>query len=270
MDPKNIEKTSKDLWGKDLHKNLIAPVHSIQLEEIFQSIWHESLKGDLLEIGCGSGSDLAKFFELDCFDSITAIDLGENVLEISEVYKLYPNIKITMGNAMNLEFQDCSFDMVYSFGIFHHTSDPVKCFSEACRVLKNGGKIFLYVYSSHENFFFKRFGIQLEVILMKIMKFMPYKIKNFLCIVLSPFCWAIFSVPSIFIKLFGGKKFTKKIPFYWGTHPFSLIPDLKDRLMSPINHRFSYADIQSILENLKLSSFKIEDRASGMYIYAKK
>jgi hypothetical protein len=53
-----IEDTAKQLWGRDLHLNYPAPPHVFQLEEVFQQRWTDAMKGDLLEIGCGSGTDL--------------------------------------------------------------------------------------------------------------------------------------------------------------------------------------------------------------------
>lgn len=270
MNKQNIEDIAKNLWGNDLHKDFIAPVHSVQFEEVFRNIWLNSLSGDLLEIGCGSGADLASFIKLDSFKTITAIDLGDNVLDLAETYKDSLNVDIQIGNAMNLKFQDNSFDMVYSFGIFHHTHSPLKCFSEAYRVLRDNGQIFLYLYSSHEKYFFKKIGIWLEKFLMKIIRLIPYKLQISICIFLSPICWIFFSIPAMFTAFIFGKTQAKKIPFYWGTHPFSLIPDLKDRLMSPINHRFSYLEIELILKNLNFKNYNIQEKASGIYIYAKK
>ena len=57
-----IETKAKRLWGKDLHIKHTAQAHYSQLENIFKEKWRESFKGDLLEIGCGSGSDLENFF----------------------------------------------------------------------------------------------------------------------------------------------------------------------------------------------------------------
>ena len=74
-----IESKANRLWGKDLHKNNSVLAHCPQLENIFKKKWRDSLKGDLLEIGCGSGADLEIFSKLKEIKTITAIDLGENI-----------------------------------------------------------------------------------------------------------------------------------------------------------------------------------------------
>jgi SAM-dependent methyltransferase len=265
-----IESKANRLWGNDLHKSNCAPAHCPQLESVFKKKWTDSLKGNLLEIGCGGGADLEIFSKIKEVKEITAIDLGENIEKLVERYEKRKDIKISRGNALSLDFDDKKFDVIYSYGVFHHTSDPIKCISEAQRVLKNGGTLFLYLYSSHEDLLLKRVGIFLEKIIMKFFGYIPYSLQNLISILLSPICWVIFSLPSNLLKLFGFKTLSKKIPFYFGTHPFSLIGDLKDRLMSPINYRFSKHEMKKILESINFSSIEVVKTSAGLYIYAKK
>ena len=81
---------------------------------------------------------------------------------------------------------------------------------------------------------------------------------------------AMFSLPSNIIKLFGFETLLRKIPFYFGTHPFSLIPDLKDRLMSPVNYRFSKLEMERILESKNFSFIEVVKTSSDLYIFSKK
>ncbi len=266
-----IEKKASALWGKDLHQRpLSAPVHCDQFLEVFPSYFKSSLKGNFLEIGCGSGADLEVFLKIDSIKKITAIDLGENINSLKTKFKNFTNIQIEKGNALDLPFSDNIFDTIYSFGIFHHTADPLQCFQESFRVLNKNGSMFLYLYSAHEKIFLKRLGIILEKLIMKIFEFIPYKIQELFCILLSPICWLIFSIPSKLLFKLGAKEFSRKIPFYFGTNPFSLIKDLKDRLMSPINHRFTKIEIEKILKSLNFSYFEVINNSAGLYIYAKK
>ena len=137
-----IESKAKKLWGKDLHKKTKAPVHCYQIKNIFKSKWKKSLRGNLLEIGCGSGSDLEIFMKIKNIENITAIDLGKNIESLSKKYKNKKNLIIERGNALLLKYKNNQFDVVYSFGVFHHTSNPLKCFLEAKRVLKKNGSLF--------------------------------------------------------------------------------------------------------------------------------
>ena len=101
-----IEIKARHLWGEDLHKNYSAPAHCFQLESIFKTKWKESLKGDLLEIGCGSGSDLDIFSKIKEIKTITAVDLGENIQNLIKRYKERDDIDVQTGNALSLNFED--------------------------------------------------------------------------------------------------------------------------------------------------------------------
>ncbi len=113
-------------------------------------------------------------------------------------------------------------------------------------------------------------GIFFERIIMKFFGYIPYSFQNLICIMLSPLCWAVFSLPSKILKLFGFETLSSKIPFHFGTHPFSIIGDLKDRLISPINHRFSKLEMERILESINFSFIEVVKTSSGLYIFAKK
>jgi SAM-dependent methyltransferase len=224
----------------------------------------------LLEIGCGSGSDLEFFSKQKSIDSIVAIDLGLNIIDLAQKYQNREDISVQQGNALSLKFKEETFDTIYSFGVFHHTADPIKCIQEAHRVLKRGGKMLLYLYSSHENNAIKRTGVVIESLIMKAFSRMSYALQSFFCYLMSPVCWLCFTLPSKVMKLVGLPVLAKKFPFYFGKHPFSLSQDLKDRLMSPINHRFTKKNLEQILLSNNFQPFEVVRTSAGLYVYAEK
>lgn len=100
----------------------------------------------LLEIGCGMGDDAAQWAKRGM--SVTAIDLTEPAVECTkrrfELCGLDGNI--LMGNAESLEFPDNFFDIVYSFGVLHHSPDTYKAIEEVRRLLKSGGLALIMLY----------------------------------------------------------------------------------------------------------------------------
>jgi SAM-dependent methyltransferase len=65
-------------------------------------------------------------------------------------------------DAETLSYPDSSFDLVYSWGVIHHSEDPAGIIGEIHRVLKPGGRFIGMVYGRHSLVSFKlwvRFGL---------------------------------------------------------------------------------------------------------------
>jgi len=94
----------------------------------------------VLEVACGTGvvtRDMAA--ALPGSTSITATDLNPPMLEWAAHHDIARPVEWQRADAMNLPFEDASFDaVVCQFGIMF-CSDKAKAFSEAKRVLKPGG-----------------------------------------------------------------------------------------------------------------------------------
>ena len=100
----------------------------------------------VLEVGCGSGSELAWLVELGAFPSrLVGIDLLPD--RISAARYAYPEIEFHVGNAERLQFEDASFDLVTSFTVFSSILDrsmAANVAREMVRVLKPGGRLLWY------------------------------------------------------------------------------------------------------------------------------
>jgi len=114
------------------------------LRALFESL--QGSQGKLLEIGCGIGVDSIQLAK--CGFDVTAVDLTENALAVAKDYAARRNVNIDfkLGNAEGLEFDDATFDAVYSFGVLHHTPDIQAAVAEVHRVLKPGAKAHIMLY----------------------------------------------------------------------------------------------------------------------------
>ncbi|MDQ5844145.1 MAG: methyltransferase domain-containing protein [Acidobacteriota bacterium] len=116
--------------------------------------WHIPIAADftgarglqVLEIGCGLGTDGAQFVEAGA--DYTGVDLTDAAVELArkrfELFGL-PG-KFQTADAENLDFPDESFDLVYSHGVLHHTPETAKAISEIHRVLRPGGRAVVMLY----------------------------------------------------------------------------------------------------------------------------
>ena len=103
-------------------------------------------EGKALEIGLGVGVDTHFLCELG-YD-VTGVDLTEKSVEATSARLAFYNAPgtIAIGNAEALDFDDETFDIVYSFGVLHHTPDTQQSIDEVLRVLKKGGIALIMLY----------------------------------------------------------------------------------------------------------------------------
>ena len=110
---------------------------------------------NVLEIGVGMGSHASLLAKHS--GKFTGIDLTEYAINSTsrrfQVFNLNGNI-IRM-DAENLQFDDNTFDFVWSWGVIHHSSNTGKILKEIKRVLKTGGETVIMVYyKNYWNYYF--------------------------------------------------------------------------------------------------------------------
>lgn len=100
----------------------------------------------VLEVGVGVGTDHVQFARSGAI--LTGIDLTSSAIELTkkrfELERL--EFRLQQCDAEKLPFDENSFDLVYSWGVIHHTPDTQKAADEIYRVCKKGGKICVMIY----------------------------------------------------------------------------------------------------------------------------
>ena len=158
------KKNVKDFWTRNVcqadlpkaekgSKEFFDEVEGIRycyhyhLMPLFDRMVSEAGAGSrLLEIGCGMGSDLLQLARRGF--RVTGVDLTEAGIELAKKrFDIYgQQAELRVADAENLPFADSTFDVVYSFGVLHHTPDTPKSIKEVHRVLKAGGKAYIMLY----------------------------------------------------------------------------------------------------------------------------
>lgn len=116
----------------------------------------ESLKNkDVLEVGVGSGSH-GQLIAPHC-GSYTGIDLTDYAIKsTSKRFQQFltptdlNRVRLRQMDAEEMDFANDSFDLIWSWGVIHHSAHTRKILEEFRRVLKPGGTAVIMVY--HRSF----------------------------------------------------------------------------------------------------------------------
>lgn len=105
---------------------------------------------DLLEVGCGIGTDLVRFARGGA--RVTGVDLSTTAITLARgnfaVHGLAPH-DLRVANGEALPFADATFDVVYGHGVVQYTADAPRLIGECHRVLRPGGEAIFMVYNRH-------------------------------------------------------------------------------------------------------------------------
>jgi SAM-dependent methyltransferase len=102
---------------------------------------------DVLEIGVGLGTDFVQFARAGA--RVTGIDLTPRAVELVRSRLALEGLAgdVQVADAEQLPFVDRRFDVVYSWGVLHHTPDVERAIREALRVVKPGGRVCVMLYA---------------------------------------------------------------------------------------------------------------------------
>jgi SAM-dependent methyltransferase len=122
--------------------------HFEKLHHLLRLVDFDGYRGrKVLEVGCGAGTDLARFARGGAL--VSGVDLSAAAITLArqnfEQQGLQADLREADGE--HLPFADESFDLVYAHGVVQYTSDPHALVNECPRVLTPGGEAVFQVYN---------------------------------------------------------------------------------------------------------------------------
>lgn len=142
--------SQSEKFGRDYFEDIEKDRYSKE-PEILEFADFKSGQGKVvLEVGTGAATDFLQWAR-HC-DQLYGIDLTPQSVEHArrrlELYGLKAK-DILVADAEKLPFPSQMFDIVYSWGVIHHSPDTPKALAEIVRVLKKGGQARIMIYNRH-------------------------------------------------------------------------------------------------------------------------
>ncbi len=164
MSPSGAPSTAevRDYWNRHIHDLEITshPVgsagffadldqyHFEKLHHLLRLVDFDAYRGKrVLEVGCGAGTDLARFAKGGAV--VTGVDLSSSAVALARKNFDQQGLPADLREAdgEHLPFSDESFDLVYAHGVVQYTSDGQALVNECRRVLKPDGEAIFQVYN---------------------------------------------------------------------------------------------------------------------------
>ena len=149
--PCNIRHSSQPVGTKEYFDEVEKRKYFVE-PHIPEFAQFERWKGKrVLEVGCGIGTDTINFARAGAL--VTAIDLSDQSLEIAKkrarVFDLEQSITFRHVNMEELSSHVPveRYDLVYSFGVIHHTPNPNRAIAEIKRYMSASSELRIMLYA---------------------------------------------------------------------------------------------------------------------------
>jgi ubiquinone/menaquinone biosynthesis C-methylase UbiE len=106
------------------------------------------VRGDVLDVGCGTGALTLAIAKSPAVSSIVGMDLSEGFLDYARSKIQDPRIRFEAGDAQNLRFPDASFDCCLALLVMSFIPDAPKAAKEMRRVTRPGGRVATAVWEN--------------------------------------------------------------------------------------------------------------------------
>lgn len=109
--------------------------------------WERGRDLAVLEIGVGAGTDHTQWARAGA--KLHGIDLTREGIDLTRERLALEGLTsdLQVADAEDLPFEDDSLDIVYSYGVLHHSPNTERCLAEIHRVLRPGGTALIMLYN---------------------------------------------------------------------------------------------------------------------------
>ena len=188
----------------------------------------------VFEGGCGKGRHTAIVASQGA-KAVVSLDLGESAFVAFAHTRDMPNAHVVIGDLLQPPVKQV-FDMAFSVGVLHHLPNPAAGFASLASTVRNGGRVFFWVYGYEGNEWITRY---VNPIRHAVTSKLPAGLLRVLCLLPAFFLWTVI---KLFYRPRADGKGPKHLPYgdYFAAmhhYPFDEIhANVFDQLVTPVAH----------------------------------
>ena len=215
----------------------------------------ETFKGLVLDAGCGMG----RYTGLVAQAGATPVGMDFS-RAVDKAAELWPDITFIQADLTTPPFAPRSFDLVFSFGVLHHLSDPMAGFQKCFELVKPGGMLLVWVYSAHG-------GVlrQVRQLARRVVKRAPAA-KRPAALAAAVVIWCFYVWPNKLVSR------GKSLRFYADKKFPQLYVDCHDALAAPAESYLRSEDCKDWVRSVEAmdSGFEMRRDGTGWLIWARR
>ena len=139
----HFDSANERTWGYTVQERYEQLLMECQVTE------NELKSMSVLDAGCGNGS-LTDYIGDKC-SSVMGLDFATSVMKANS-RKRSKNVQFVQADLHNSPIKDETFDLAYSIGVLHHTPNTRVAFDSVAKMVKPGGRLYIWLYRRPENF----------------------------------------------------------------------------------------------------------------------
>jgi len=244
-------------WQKFLNNHFSNEALSASKSKLLNFLEEDSLTGKMF-IDFGSGSGIHSLAALESgADKVISVDYDKKAVECADKLRTNSpykeNWQIQQGSLLDLNFISNLglFDVVYCWGVAHHTGDMWQALHNISRNVKTGGVLFVAIYNNVEG----RLGSKMWWQIKHFYNHSPFLVKKIM--------ESIYISYNFFILLVHFKNPFVVINSYKAKRGMAWSTDLVDWLGG---YPYEYASVKQIFDFYKERGFELQNIKTTNYI----
>ena len=149
--PCNIKHSTKEMGSREYFDEVEQRKYFVEPHIPLFAEFDKWKNKNVLEIGCGIGTDSINFAKAGA--NLTCVELSEESLELCkkrfDVYGLKAKHILCDAEEIDTHVPPQTFDLIYSFGVIHHTPNPEKVIQKIKLYSNKNTEIRLMLYSKY-------------------------------------------------------------------------------------------------------------------------
>jgi ubiquinone/menaquinone biosynthesis C-methylase UbiE len=263
--PPNIDRQTVESFGSEWARFDQSALSEEELHRLFASYFHIFPWGRLpanpegFDMGCGSG----RWARLVAgrVGTLNCIDPAEDALAVARrALVAFSNVRLLHASVDTVPLEAASQDFGYSLGVLHHIPDTAAALKSCTRLLKPGAPFLLYLYYRFDNrpLWFRALWRLSDLLRGGICR-LPDRAKALMTDALAAVVyWPLARFAKLVQKL-GADPAALPLSFYRDTSFYSMRTDSRDRFGTPLEQRFTRAEIAAMMQSAGLRDIRFSE-----------